>query len=96
MCIRDRLISLLISRSVIIELSIETTTLLVNCFASELVKKKTKNISKKIFLLIYFFLNYCIPPIEGNIFDVVKLSPNGSNVIPKKTLVAGFKSLSDE
>jgi len=37
-----------------IELSIETITLLVNCFASELVKKQTKNISKKIFLLIYF------------------------------------------
>jgi hypothetical protein len=34
--------------------------------------------------------------MDGNILDVVKLSPNGSNVIPKKTLVAGLKSLSDE
>ena len=50
-----KLNSFFISRSVNIEISIETNKLLVNCFASELFKKKTKNISKKIFLLIYFF-----------------------------------------
>ena len=42
------------SNSVIIELSIETITLLVSCFDFAFVKKKTKNNRKKFFFYSFF------------------------------------------